>query len=1176
MDKRVCHRCKEVGHIVRNCPKKPEKKEPDNANANLVIVDNVDDAEYALVSEVMGQFDDANDDNDMDNSLATPAPCNYDSESLITGTSVRHESVPLETTKGPIDDIDIVIDDSDYEHEIALAVPSSGDVTQEEKCDNNQHWFLDSGCSRHMTPSKHEFEKYIELKHPVSVGLADESNILGYGIGNIKIKLFDGNELVPVVIKNVLFVPKLKRKLLSITDITDRGSSVTFKEKSCTLKMKDKTFLFGQRHGKLWRLYCQREQCFLSSAECFYAKETSLNLWHQRYGHLSHGNLDILNKKNMVEGIGTLDFKNDPKEICEGCVMGKQTRLPFPKKSSRITTKPLELIHSDVCGPISVESIGGSRYFITFIDNYSRFVVTYAMKTKDEALDKFKQYVAMAETKFESRVKKIRNDNGGEYVSKVFDDYLKERGTLDERTVPFTPEQNGISERMNRTLMEKVRSMLYHSKLPLRFWAEALSTATHVRNCSPTSTFDETPYERWNGQKPDVSNLRVFGCKAYAHIPDEKRKKLDWKSEKCIFVGYPTGVKGHKLYNLSTRKMIVRRDITFVENDFNHSIEKNGEPDELLPAICFDFDYDESDNDDDIRGATHDDQEDDQAVPEQDVHVDIERRPRREVNPIDRYGSIATHRYGQWEVQDEVNLAVNDDDPKSYRDAINGPNSSIWKDAADVEMKSILRNKTWELVDLPEGKNAIGSKWVFKTKMNADGSVNKYKARLVAQGFAQQHGIDYEETFAPVVKYVSLRTVFAIANQYNMDMHQMDVNSAYLNGDIDAEIFMRQPEGYIDPNHPKKVCKLRKGLYGLKQGGRIWNAKIDKYLRTQGYNPSDADPCIYVKSNEGKICIIALYIDDTVIASNCEDMMKSAKKMLNEKFDMTDLGEVKSVLGMAVKRNRKEGILTIDQSSYVQNVLKRFGMDNCNPVSTPLEPGKHFTKTPENEEGVDTQQFQALVGSLIYASIATRPDISHSVAILSRHMSKPSKDHWGGAKRVLRYLKGTINLGLTFKRSSDFQLVGYSDADWAGDVDSRKSTSGYIFKIGDCMISWKSQKQSIVALSTTEAEYTALCSATQESVWLRRLLESINQRQNGSTTIFEDNQGAIYLSKNPRDHARTKHIDIKYHYTRDAVQRNIVNIARCDTKQMLADIFTKGLPKAAFCKHREAMKLGPC
>ena len=209
-----------------------------------------------------------------------------------------------------------------------------------------------------------------------------------------------------------------------------------------------------------------------------------------------------------------------------------------------MTTKPLELVHSDVCGPISVESIGGSRYFITFIDDYSRFVVTYTMQRKDEALDKFKEYVAMVETMFEYKMKKVRNDKGGEYLSKMFDDYLKERGTQDERTVPYTPEQNGIAERMNRTLMEKVRSMLYHSKLPLRFWAEALMAATYVRNRSPTCALEEPPYERWNGGKPDVSNLRVFGCKSYARVPDEKRKNLDPKSQKCIFVRYPAGVKG--------------------------------------------------------------------------------------------------------------------------------------------------------------------------------------------------------------------------------------------------------------------------------------------------------------------------------------------------------------------------------------------------------------------------------------------------------------------------------------------------------------------------------------------------------------------------------------------------------------------------------------------------------
>ena len=704
-------------------------------------------------------------------------------------------------------------------------------------------------------------------------------------------------------------------------------------------------------------------------------------------------------------------------------------------------------------------------------------------------------------------------------------------------------------------------------------------TTTHVRNCSPTCALDETPYERWNGVKPDVSNFRVFGCKAYARIPDEKRKKLDPKSQKCIFIGYPAGVKGYKLYDPSTRKMMVRRDVIFVENVFDHSIEKNGEPDELLPAICFDFD---DDDDGDVRDATRDDEnreEVDEEVRDQAVPEDIQgvqERPRRHVNPIDRHGTVATYRYGQWEIPDEVNMAVGNDDPRSYREAMNGPNSSVWKSAADVEMESVLKNKTWELVDLPPGKNAIGSKWVFKTKLNADGSINKYKARFVAQGYAQQHGIDYEETFAPVVKYVSLRTVLAIANQYNMEVHQMDVNSAYLNGDIDAEIYMKQPEGYVDPDNPRKVCKLRKGLYGLKQGGRIWNEKIDKYLKSQGYTPSDADPCIYVKFKEGKIVILALYVDDTVIASNCDKMLKSAKKMLNEKFDMTDLGEAKSVLGMSIKRNRNEGMLTIDQSAYLRSVLERFGMADCKPVSTPMEPGKHLEKTPDTEEGVEIRNFQALIGSLVYASIATRPDISEAVGKLSQHMSKPNKEHWVAAKRVLRYVKGTLDLGLKFERSNDFELVGYSDADWAGDVDTRKSTSGYVFMLGNAVISWASKKQSVVALSTTEAEYIALCSASQETVWVRRLLESLRVRQVGPTTVFEDNQGTIFLSKNPKDHSRTKHIDIKYHYVRQAVQKGEIDVRYCETKRMIADTLTKGLPKPAFEKHRGSMNIETC
>ena len=322
--------------------------------------------------------------------------------------------------------------------------------------------------------------------------------------------------------------------------------------------------------------------------------------------------------------------------------------------------------------------------------------------------------------------------------------------------------------------------------------------------------------------------------------------------------------------------------------------------------------------------------------------------------------------------------------------------------------------------------------------------------------------------------------------------------------------------------------------------------------------------------------IIALYVDDTIIASNCNKMLRDAKKVLNEKFDMTDLGEVKSILGMSIKRNRNKGVLTIDQSAYLQSVLERFGMADCNPVSTPMEPGKHYEETPDDEEGFKTREFQALIGSLVYASIATRPDISEAVGKLSQHMSRPNKEHWVAAKRVLRYIKGTLQFGLNFERSDNFELIGYSDADWAGDVDTRKSTSGYIFKLGKATVAWASKKQSVVALSTTEAEYIALCSATQEAVWLRRLLRSLREEQARSTKVFEDNRGAISLSKNPKDHTRTKHIDIKYHYVRDAVQKNEIDVQHSETKQMIADTLTKGLPKPAFEKHRGSMNIGAC
>ena len=1198
---RSCHHCKEKGHLQRYCPKL--KKENNDEASVAVGIGRLDD-EFALSTEDADDHDGFGDDiQALDDPGVADTGNNNDDSTVIEMSESQILSPELINTGQSLDNTELsenlitdeLYDDSDREDirddvEFALHVSPNGDKQTLERtpCARDHHWTLDSGCTRHMTPLKSEFTSYVEFVKPIPVTLADKSQIYGYGIGNVMIKLFDGSTFVPVEIKNVMYVPKLHRKLLSISDITDRGSTVTFAGRSSTVTFKGKTFLFGQRHGKLWLLYCEDEECFANFVGEVQTNTSPKELWHQRYAHLSSTYLNMLQSRSMVDG---LSFTHDNESsICEGCIYGKQHRWPFPKASKRITTSPLELIHSDVCGPISIPTIGGSRYFVTFIDNFSRYTVAYMMKRKDEAIDKFKEYVAMAETKFNRKVVTVRTDNGGEYCSNDFDEFLRKRGTQEERTIPYTSQQNGLAERMNRTLMDKVRAMLYHSNLPLRFWGEALSTAVYLTNRSPTSTLNETPYERWNGgSKPDVSNLRVWGCNAYMHVPDQKRKKLDRKSTKCIFVGYPEGKKGYKLFELSTGKMRSSRDVIFVENAFDQSVDKGDEPTELLPSSFFENFGDEEDDEDDRvtnerddaernedigndnQDNRNDDRNDDDSGEDVQAQPEEATRPRRNTRAPDFYGDVVSHRFGQWEEQ--VNAAICDD-PTSYREAMASPNSQNWKSATDAEMDSLIKNGTWELTDLPAGKSVIGSKWVFKTKINPDGTFSKFKSRLVAQGFSQRQGIDYNEVFAPVVKHESLRTFFAIANQYDLEVHQMDVNSAYLNGDIDAEVYMKQPEGYVDPNHPNKVCKLRKGLYGLKQGARCWNKKIDKFLKSEGFVASDADPCIYVKRKKGKICILALYVDDTVIATNCKRMLADIKGKLCGQFHMEDLGEVKYILGMMVKRDREAGTLTIDQRCYLEGVLQRFGMENCNPVSTPLEPGRQLRKATEDDEEVDTHRYQEIVGCLIYASITTRPDISHAVNVLSQHMAKPNKEHLSAAKRVLRYLRGTTDVGIIFRKSDNFELVGYSDADWAGDVDSRKSTSGYVFLLGGNIISWASKKQPVVALSTTEAEYIALCLATQEAIWLRRLCASVGQAQTKPTKILEDNQGTISMSRNPRNNSRTKHIDIKYHFVREAVEKNETDIVHCSTQKMVADTLTKGLTKPAFEIHRNSMNSG--
>jgi hypothetical protein len=494
-----------------------------------------------------------------------------------------------------------------------------------------------------------------------------------------------------------------------------------------------------------------------------------------------------------------------------------------------------------------------------------------------------------------------------------------------------------------------------------------------------------------------------------------------------------------------------------------------------------------------------------------------------------------------------------------------------WEQAAQEEIESIHDAGTWTLAPLPPGRQAIGCKWVFKLKHKADGSIDRYKARLVAKGFSQREGIDYDETFAPVAKFPAIRALLSLVAHYNLELHQMDVRTAFLNGDLDRDIYMRQPEGFVARGSEHLYCKLRKCLYGLKQASRAWYEKIHQALTNMGFKALSADTCVYLRSQGSILTVIALYVDDLLIASNSLEGLNALKQALSHRFSMKDLGEAHYVLGIQIDRDRAARTLSISQREYVHKVLERFGMSDCKSVVTPLESNVKLTKAdcPAPTAVKDTafiRLYQSAVGAVMYAMMGTRPDIAFAVASLSQFSSNPGQSHWLSLKHVLRYLKGTMDYKLTYggttDKSQSLHFHGFCDSDWGSNVDDRRSVTGYVFMLGGGAVSWQSKKQPTVALSSVEAEYMAATQATREAMWWRKLLHELGIQSSPTIIIIRsDSQGSIALSKNPEHHARSKHIDIRHHFVREQVAAGVVALQYVPTQEMLADVLTKPLSR---------------
>ncbi len=645
-------------------------------------------------------------------------------------------------------------------------------------------------------------------------------------------------------------------------------------------------------------------------------------------------------------------------------------------------------------------------------------------------------------------LKAIRTDNGGEYISAAFKNYLNEHGIEQQLTVSYTPQQNGVAERMNRTSMDLVRSMLFTAGLSKEFWAEALQTAVYVRNrvTSRALNSQETPHYLWTGSKPDLSHLRAFGTERYYTIPRKLTKKLDVRARKAIFVGYSNQSKALKLWDCVENKMVISRDVAFREKEEAKRTEE--------PSENEDEEFSNQGGDNSIQFDNSSSEESEPESPngpengtETVQNVEVEQEPT--VPTLRRSSRKFTKTKPFWVSLLGFALSAQSV-PLSYKEANSPDNIEFWQPAIEREHSSLLRNDTWILVDRAPSMHVLPCKYVFRVK---DG---KGKARLVVLGCRQVYGLDYYHTFDPVVKFTTIRCLLAAVAVHDWECEQMDVVTAFLNGDLVEDIYMDIPEGFKSVENVGKVCKLRKALYGLKQAPRQWYSKIHNFfVNDLKFICSINDPCLYTLIDSSGILIIALYVDDLLIIGDSRSRITELKEKFKQKSEMKDMGPIGVLLGVEVKRDRAAKTLFLSQKEYLMDVLRRFRMDGSRPVSTPME---RRTKGDDGSILPADVPYRQAIGSLIYLISGTRPDIAFAVSKLSQFLDKPCSVHWVAVKRIFRYLSGTRDDGLLFDGSKGLELQGYSDSDYAGDVEKMKSTSGYIFILAGGPVSWKSKK----------------------------------------------------------------------------------------------------------------------
>jgi transposase InsO family protein len=1013
---------------------------------------------------------------------------------------------------------------------------------------NNSVFILDSGATTSMFNSPSLFPSYQGIHDHVYLANGDKAKAIGHGTASIKLPH------VILQLKNSLLVPTLTSNLISLSVFIKNnytlksggGSEFILADKQgapvITGSLADGNFIIHQVHHSAHKVDIKSQSIFEK---------------HQAAGHPSPTYFF-----KMFPHLPKIDF------TCNTCDISKAHKEPF-LGNFPTPTRPLEYLHVDLCGPISNPSVSGHRYFLRAVDGFSHFVWIRFLAFKSDVNKTLRELFLKIENESNNSIVNLVSDNGTEFKNKDLTAFYTSKGMNHLTTAPYTPEENPLAERGNRTTVAKLRCLLNDSNLPSCFWAEAAQTAVYLENITPCKSIDfSTPFFKWFGKTPSVAHLHPFGCEAIYFL-NRSEGKLGNRGARGIFLGYWEGHRSYRILDAETGNVKITHHVKFNHHAFPSYPSEEPNPD--VSSLTFHFDDDdpvpESSSTETANppSSDSDSSDNDQRFEELLAESQPPQRQQAPSGPLSTPQSSinetpASSKHYSWVPADQPapnNISSDIDpsnivsgsrrsghsanavgymkeDPQSYNEAIVSIHREDWILAIESELGNMENHDVWTVVTQTKDMHPLTTTWVFRRKTDQDGNLTKFKARLYVRGFLQKEGRDYTDVFSPTGRLTSLRILLTLCALNNFEVHQMDVKCAFLNGKPDEDLYIKIPQGLN--GEPGTVLKLNKSLYGLKQSPWCWHQALTTALKEIGLTPCHSDPCLYFSSDESRPMFLYAHVDNLIFGGTWTSEFKSK---ISTYFEMEDLGIAKYALGIRIIQDK--GSIKLIQDKYIDSILTEFQVYNNRDTSIPLPNNYTNLKfTPSDIPDQPPFNYRRVVGLLQYVVQCTRPDLAFAVSFLSQFLEDPRVSHYQAARHALRYLCHTkskvLILGQNDLNQKPHELVGYSDSDWNGSKAWNSYSGSVIYYNGT--IGWRSHKQDVVALSSAEGEYIALTECNQDLLWAANVLEEIT-RVKPTLTLYTDNQSSMQIAKKPIYHHGTRHMNFRYHFIRDHIQSKI-------------------------------------